>query len=653
LPVPIVEGYQNLKEQIEMSQKTHEFQTEAKELLNLMIHSLYSHREIFLRELISNASDAIDKLKYEAITNTDLAYKEENLEIRLIPDQQKRTLTIRDTGIGMTQEEVIENIGRIARSGTKEFLKKRQELKDSPELIGQFGVGFYSAFMVADKVTLHTQKVGTQEGVLWESDANGTYTIDQSPRPEGHGTTITLHLKEPSKDEDETSQDFTEQFTLRGLVKKYSDFIAHPIKLNVTREEEKDGKKEFIVEDETLNSQKALWLRAASEISKEEYAQFYQHISHDWSEPLKTVHFKAEGVIEFTSLLYIPSQKPFNYDYRDFKRGLQLYVKRVFIMDECEELIPPYLRFMKGLIDSSDLTLNVSREMLQKDHQAARMRKAVTNKIFGSLKEMLQNQREDYVKFWNLFGPTLKEAIPTDPAVKDKVQDLLLFRSSHSNESTTLKEYVERMKPDQKSIYFLTGDSLDQLKQSPYLEQIYAKGYEVIFMTDHIDEWVGTQLGEYDGKKLLSASSEDLELESEEEKKSKEEEKKADEQRLKPLLENLQSALEENVREIKLSDRLTESPVCLVSASTGPSAHMERMMEAMGQKLPPMKRVLEINSKHPLFESMLGLSPEKQKEWAEVLYDQALLNEGGTVSNPQRFAKKMSDIMISASKSFQ
>jgi len=633
-----------------MTKQVQSFQAETKELLDLMIHSLYSHREIFLRELISNASDALEKLKFESLTDQSLISSGHQLEIRIEVDKTKRTLSISDGGIGMTREEVVQNIGTIAHSGTKAFLKMKQEAKSNPELIGQFGVGFYSSFMVADRVTLHTQKAGTQAGVLWESDGGGTYSIEDLARPQGTGTTITLHLKEfKEKDEEGTVPDFTDTWVVKDIVKKYSDFVAYPVKMKVEQEIQKDDKTETVIEDETLNSQKALWLRSPSEITQEEYSEFYKLLSHDWTDPLKTIHYKAEGTMEFASILFIPSKKPFNYDYRDRKVGLSLYVKRVFIKGDCEELLPPYLRFVKGMVDSDDLSLNVSREILQQDRQIVRIKKALTSKILNSLKELLEGDRPAYEKFWSEFGATLKEGIAAEAGVTDKLQDLVFFHTTESKNLTTLKDYVGRMKPDQKAIYYITGESLNQVQESPYLEKLRAKGYEVLLMVDHVDAWVATSLNKYDEKPFQSIMAENLDISTEEEKKAEQEKSKEAEARLKPLIDTIQEALKENVKEVKISDRLTESPVCLVSSTQGASAHMERIMEAMGQAVPKSKRILEINASHPLFEKMFKLPRAQQEEWADILYQQALLNEGSTIPHPMQYSQKIARLMMSVS----
>lgn len=619
-----------------MTKQTQTFQAETKELLNLMIHSLYSHPEIFLRELISNSADAIEKLKFESLTNKDLASSSEEFQIKLDPNTETQTLTITDNGIGMTREEMVQNLGTIAHSGTKSFLKMKEELQSKPDLIGQFGVGLYSAFIVADRVTVLSQKAGTTTATLWESDGAGTYSVEDSTRPEGHGTTITLHLKknekqgDASEGDDENTQDFTDTFTLKGLVKKYSDFVPFPIKLK----------------DEVLNSQKALWLRSPSEVTPEEHSEFYKHLSHDWSEPLKTIHYRAEGTSEFSSILYIPSQKPFNYDFRDRKIGLNLYVKRIFIKGDCEELLPPYLRFVKGMVDSDDLSLNVSREILQQDREVTKIKRALTNKIQSTLKELLEQDRPNYEKFWTQFGTTLKEGVAGDPSTKEKLQDLMLFNTTANDQLTTLREYVARMKEGQKAIYYITGETLNQIKNSPYLEKLKHKNFEVLLMVDGIDGWVANNLGKYSDKPLQSIAAADLDLDTEEEKKETQSKLKEAEAKFKPLLETMSAALKEQVKEIKLSDRLIDSPVCLVSDQNGMSAHMERLLESMGQAVPKNKRTLELNPFHPLYEKMLSASKEYQQEWADILYNQALLNEGSTISDPYKYSQKIAKLML-------
>lgn len=618
-----------------MAKQTQAFNAEIKQLLDLMIHSLYSHREIFLRELISNASDAIDKLKFESLTQPHLLPADHEALIRLEPNKEARTLTLIDSGIGMNHHEVVEYIGTIAKSGTKKFAQLNEEMKTRPELIGQFGVGFYSAFMVADKVTLHTQKAGETMGVLWESTGDGTYSIDEVPRPQGTGTTITLHLKKFAE-EDEV-QDFTDLWVLKSLVKKYSDFIAYPIKMK--------GE----TEDETLNSQKALWLKPANEVKSEEYHEFYKHLTHDWNEPLRHIHYRAEGSLEFFALLYLPGKKPWNFNTREMDYGLSLYVKRVFIMSDCKELLPSYLRFVKGMVDSSDLSLNVSREILQQDRQVTQIKKNVTNKVLGQLKEMLTKERAIYENFWSEFGATLKEGLPSDFANKEKLQDLLLFHSTASDKMTTLDEYVARMKPEQKEVYYITGDSLAQISNSPYLERLREKNYEVILMVDPVDEWVSEALREFKGKKLQSITRADLDLDTQEEKQKKEEEKKQAAEKLKPLIEQLKKTLDQQVKDVVISDRLTQTPVCLVSSQNDPSAHMQKILSQMGSDFRgDNKRILEINPNHPIFEKMMKFTPEEQAQWGEILYGQALLTEGSNLPDPVKFSRQIADLMVSS-----
>lgn len=618
-----------------MAKQVQSFNAEIKQLLDIVIHSLYSHKEIFLRELLSNASDAIDKLKFQSLTHPSVLPDNWQPTIRLEPDTDKKILKITDNGIGMTQEEVVEFIGTIARSGAKAFTQMNAEMKSKPELIGQFGVGFYSAFMVADRVTLHTQKAGTSEGTIWESQGDGTYSIDSIPRAEGTGTTLILHLKD-FKEEEEV-QNFTDKWVLKSLVKKYSDFIAHPIKMQGEKEEE------------ILNSQKALWLKSASEISKDEYKEFYQHLTHDWNEPLRTIHYKAEGTMEFNALLYLPGKKPWNYNMRDMEYGLSLYIKRVFIMSDCKDLLPSYLRFMKGLIDSSDLSLNVSREILQQDRQVTQIRKNVTTKILATLKDLITKDRADYENFWTEFGATLKEGLPSDSANKEKLQDLLLFHSTTSDKMTTLDEYVSRMKESQKNIFFITGDSLAQVSNSPYLEKLKEKNYEVLLLVDPVDEWVADSLTEYKGKTLQSITKEGLDLDSEEEKQKKAEEKKQAEETFKPVLETMKKALEGQVKDVVLSDRLTSTPACLVSSSQDPSAHMQKLMAQMGKEYTSStKRIMEINPQHPVFAKMLKASPDQQTKWSEILYGQALLTEGSTLPDPVRFSQQVAELMVQA-----
>lgn len=632
-----------------MSKVTQSFNAEIKQLLDIVIHSLYSQREIFVRELISNASDAIDKLKFESLTNAQLLESgSADFEIRLEPNKDQQTLKITDNGIGMTAEEVQQFIGTIAKSGTKSFASLNKEMASKPELIGQFGVGFYSSFMVASKVTLHTQKAGSTEGTVWESTGDGSYTIESTPRAEGRGTTITLHLKklEATQHDDgstEPAQDFTDEWTLKSLVKKYSDFIAWPIKMK----SEKKKENETVVQDETLNSQKALWLRPPSEIKSEEHQEFYQHLTHDWNKVAKHVHYKAEGTQEFTALLYFPSQKPYNYTMKEYEYGLNLYIKRVFIMDSCKELLPPYLRFVRGLVDSNDLALNVSRELLQQDRMVSLIRKNIVSKVFSTLKDWLKTERASYEAFFKEFGATLKEGIPTDPSSKEKLQDLLLFKSTLSDQWTSFDEYVARMPANQKDIYYIAGERLEQIKNSPYLEKLKLKGFEVLLMNEAIDEWVLKGLVEFKGKKIVSVTEEGLDLDSAEEKKQIEETQKAQKERFSGLIDKIKLSLSEHVKDVVVSNRLTETPVCLVSGEHELSANMQKIMARVEGVEKASKRILELNLSHKLFEQMMTLSDEQIANWSEILFNQALLAEGSALPNPNRYTKLISDLMVS------
>lgn len=645
-----------------MSKTTKQFQTEVQQLLDLVIHSLYSNRDIFLRELISNASDAIDKVRFEAHSNEALLEGNADWQIKLIPDKTAGTLTIRDNGIGMTAEEVETNIGTIAHSGTRAFLKniKEQNLAEHPEMIGQFGVGFYASFMVADRVTLITRKGGdgTQNGCRWESAGDGSYTIEECTK-EGRGTDIVLHLKEEMKE-------YLDEWKIRTIVKKYSDYVQYPIVMDITREEpvtDADGK---VIEGggtiektttETLNSMKAIWTRPKSEISDEEYEEFYKHISHDYDKPFKTIHYAAEGVSEFRALLYLPAHKPFDLFMPDRKRGINLYVRRVFITDNCEHLIPDYLRFVKGVVDSSDLPLNVSREILQEDVQIKRIEKNLVGKVLATLAETREKEPEGYLAFYKEFGPVLKEGIHFDHANRDKLQELVLFESTatQQGEYVSLKEYVARMPEGQKEIYYITGTAREALEQSPHLEIFRKKGYEVLFLTDPVDEWVVQHLTEYDGKKLKGVDRGDLELDTEEEKKEKEAKKEEAVKQYKDLLGFIQERLKEQVKEVRFSGRLTDSACCLVADDYGLNANMERILKAMNQAVPESKRILELNPEHPLLQ-VLGRLYEKDKgnarlaDYCELLYDQALLTEGSPIKDPLRFTRLVAELMVAEGK---
>ncbi|MEN8262673.1 MAG: molecular chaperone HtpG [Nitrospirota bacterium] len=630
-----------------MTKTNLEFKTEVKQLLDLMIHSLYSHKEIFLRELVSNASDAVDRARYESLTNNDIMESDGDWKIKIIPDRDASTLTVSDNGIGMTKDEIIDALGTIARSGTKEFIAALQskEVKDNPELIGQFGVGFYSSFMVADRVTVITRKAGTKadKGIQWESTADGFFTIDDVEK-ETKGTDVILHLKEDEKK-------YLEEWEIRSVIEKYSNYIEHPVVMDVEREKDselKKGEKIKVKEEETLNSQKAIWLKDKSKIEQDEYNEFYKHVAHDFTDPAKVIHYKAEGTSEFTALLYIPSNAPMDIFYKEFKIGPTLYVKRVQIMDHCEELIPRYLRFVKGVVDSSDLPLNVSREILQSNRQIDIISKSITKKVLDTLGEMKNKEYEKYVSFYEEFGRVLKEGIHFDLSRKEMIADLLLFESTKKSpgDFTTLKDYVENMPKDQKEIYFIVGTSRDEVAKSPYIEAFKEKGYEVLIMLDEVDDVIMGSLQEYNGKKIKSASKGDVELD-----KSTKSEKKEAEKKFKELLELIKHQLKDEVKDVRLSGRLKDTACCLVGEEGDMDPQMEKLLQSMGQKIPENKRVLEINPSHPLFEAMKGVFDKEPKsmmldEYIRLLYDQALLLEGSKPKDPAAFASAVTRLMV-------
>ena len=657
------------KETPEMTTPTlerHAFQAETRELLDLMIHAIYSNKDIFLRELISNASDAIDKLQFEALTNADLP-KPAHANILLIPDATARTLTIQDNGIGMSREDVVNLIGTIAKSGTKEFMNTLKESKNqhsivSPELIGQFGVGFYSTFMVADTVTLETRKAGEEHGTRWESAGDGTYTIEALDQSQlsSHGTRITLHLK-PTDTED-GMHDYAQEWTLKGIVKKYSDFVSYPIEMDVTHtdyDRDADGKMvegsaKTRIERETLNSMKAIWTRAESDVTEEEYKEFYKHISHDWNEPLSWFRMKMEGTFEAQSLLFIPEKAPQDLFYRDGKRGIHLYVKRVFIMDDCKELMPDYLRFVRGVVDSEDLNLNISREILQQNRQIRAIRKRLIKKVLGTLEEMAQHEPDKYLTFWGEFGKALKEGLYEDRDNQDSLLELVRLASTNSpTEMTTLKDYVARMKPEQDKIYFMTGEDRQIIEHSPHLEAFKAKGYEVLILTDPIDELWTQGVSQYKEKAFQSVGKGTVELGTEEEKKQAEQALEEKEKEYHSLLESMQSRLSEFVKEVRLSNRLTDSPACLVGNASDLSPQMEQMLKAMNQPVPVSKRILELNPNHPLtqkLQSAYASNPGDggMSDYAYLLYGQALLAEGSPLPDPARLSKLMADVLVKA-----
>lgn len=622
-----------------------EFKTEVKQLLDLMIHSLYSHKEIFLRELISNASDAIDRARYEALTNSDIMEGQAEWKIKIIADKDSGTLIIRDNGIGMMKDEIVEALGTIAHSGTKEFLTVLQskELKDNPELIGQFGVGFYSSFMVADNVTVISRKAGHKgKGIKWESSADGFFTMEEVEK-ESKGTDVILHLKEDEKK-------YLEEWEIRDVIRKYSDYIEHPIVMDVEREvdsELKKGEKVKIKEEETLNSRKAIWLKDKSQVTREEHNEFYKHVSHDFTDPAKVIHFKAEGTSEFTALLYIPSRVPFDIYYKEYRIGPMLYVKRVQIMDHCEQLIPRYLRFIKGVVDSSDLPLNISREMLQSNRQIDIINKNITKKVLDTLSDMKKNEFDKYLSFYKEFGKVLKEGVHFDFSRRETIADLLLFHSTKkpADSYTSLQEYVDSMKEGQEDIYFITGTSYNEAKKSPYLEAFKDKGYEVLIMLDEIDDFIVGGL-EYKGKKFKSVIKGDISLD-----KGKEDEKKQAEKKYKALIDLIKDQLKEDVKDVRLSGRLKDTACCLVGDEGDMDPQMQKLLKAMGQNVPESKRILEINPSHPIFEAMSRLFEKQQKstvleEYIGLLYDQALLLEGSKPKDPSVFANAVTRLMV-------
>ncbi len=624
-----------------------EFKTEVKELLDLMIHSLYSHKEIFLRELISNASDSIDKARFESLTNKDILAHTGAWKIRIAVDKTAGTLTVSDNGMGMTQDEAIAELGTIAHSGTKDFLKALQskELKDRPELIGQFGVGFYSSFMVADKVSVLSRKASeqTKKAVRWESTADGSFTVAETEK-ETAGTDVILHLKGEEKK-------YLDEWEIKSVIRKYSDYIEHPVVMNVEREKEDPADKNRkikVVEEERMNAGKAIWLRDPSEIKPEEYNEFYKHVSHDFADAAKVIHFRAEGTSEFTALLFLPAKAPYGILYRDYKIGPTLYVKRVQIMDHCEQLIPEYLRFVKGVVDSSDLPLNVSREILQSNRQVEVIKKNITKKVLDTLAEMKQNEYEAYVSLYREFGRVLKEGIHFDYSKKEQIADLLLFPSTKTEPGkfTTFDDYYKNMPIAQGEIYYITGKPDENVLQSPYLEAFREKGYEVLVMTDDIDDIIMSSLHEYKGKKIKSVIKGDITLD-----KMTETERDAAKGKFEKLLAKMREQLKDAVKDVRLSGRLKDSACCLVAEEGGMDPQMEQMLKSMGQEVPSQKRILEVNPAHRLFETMNGLldkggQEETLKAYITLLYDQALLLEGSKIKDPAAFAKALSALML-------
>ena len=623
--------------------QTMAFQTEVKQLLQLMIHSLYSNREIFLRELVSNASDAIDKLRFEALANPALNENDTELKIRVAIDKDKGTLTITDNGIGMTYDDVVTNIGTIARSGTKEFFARLtgDQQKDA-NLIGQFGVGFYSAFIVSDKVELRTRAAGQPagEGVLWTSAGDGEFSVSKVDKP-GRGTEVTLHLKDDAKE-------FIDDWRLKAIIRKYSDHIQMPI---VMKKSEWDQEKQAQVEkdeDETINKASALWARAKSDIKEEEYEEFYKHVSHDWEKPLAWSHARVEGRHEYTELLYLPGKAPFDLFERDTKHGVKLYVRRVFIMDDAEHLLPRYLRFVKGVIDSNDLPLNVSREILQESKDVDAIKSGCVKKVLSLIEDLAENQKDKFTTFWSAFGRVFKEGLGEDFANRERLLKLIRAASTHSGDdaqNVSLTDYVSRMKHGQEKIYYVTGDSFAAASNSPHLEVFRKKGIEVLMFTEPVDEWWLGQVEEFDGKKLQSVAKGDLDLGAfEDEAEKKEQEKTAEE--LKPLVERIKTALGDKVKEVRVTHRLVDSPACLVVDENELSGNLERMLKAAGQKINASKPILEINPQHAVIDRLKLADETDFGDWASLLFDQSVLAEGGQLENPADFVKRMNTLML-------
>lgn len=617
--------------------ETRGFQSEVKQLLHLMIHSLYSNKEIFLRELISNASDAADKLRFKALENPDLYAGDAELGVKIWIDKDAGTLTIADNGIGMTREEAIENLGTIAKSGTKAFLESigSDQAKDS-QLIGQFGVGFYSSFIVADKVTVKTRSAAAKadEAVVWESAGEGEYTISDYTK-ETRGTEITLHLKEEDKE-------FLDDWRVRSIISKYADHISLPVELQTTDEETKETKWEKI------NKAQALWTRSRNEITDEEYKEFYKHLSHDFADPLSWSHNRVEGKQEYTSLLYIPSKAPWDMWNRDHKHGLKLYVQRVFIMDDAEQFMPNYLRFVKGLIDSNDLPLNVSREILQDSKVTQNLRNACTKRVLQMLEKLAKDDSEQYLQFWNEFGLVLKEGTGEDFTNKDTISKLLRFASTHSDsdaQTVSLDDYLSRMQEGQEKIYYITADSYNAAKNSPHLELFRKKGIEVLLLSDRIDEWMMSNLTEFEGKSFQSVSKSDESIEKLADQET--EEQKQAEKELEPFIERVKTVLGDKVKEVKLTHRLTDTPAIVTTAADEMTTQMAKLFAAAGQKVPDVKYTFELNPDHQLVKQAADTQDEANfKDWIELLLDQALLAEKGSLNDPSQFILRMNKLLI-------
>ncbi|HOY22255.1 MAG TPA: molecular chaperone HtpG [Cellvibrio sp.] len=629
---------------IDARKETRGFQTEAKQLLHLMIHSLYSNREIFLRELVSNASDAADKLRFEAVSNGDLYEGDAELKIRVSFDKDAKTITISDNGIGMTRDEVIENLGTIAKSGTASFMQKLSgDQKKDAQLIGQFGVGFYSAFIVADKVVVTTRRAGApvNEAVRWECSGDAEFVVETVEKAQ-RGMTVELHLKDDALE-------FADNWRLRTIIKKYSDHIAIPVVMQKQTPVDEEAKES---EDEVINTATALWTRSRSDVTDEEYKEFYKHVSHDYAEPLTWSHNRVEGNLDYTSLLYLPSRAPFDLYNRDASRGLKLYVQRTFIMDDAEQFLPLYLRFIKGVVDSNDLSLNVSREILQKDPNIDSMRGALTKRVLDMLAKLAKGEPENYNNFWKEFGQVLKEGPAEDFANREKIAKLLRFATTHTEtaeQNQSLEDYVARMKEGQEKIYYIAAENFNTAKNSPHLEVFRKKGIEVLLLTDRVDEWLMSHLSEFDGKSLQDVGKGELDLgklDTEEEKQAKE---KVAEQ-LKPLLERVKAALTEQVAEVRITDRLTDSPACVVVAEHDMGAQMRRILEQAGQKLPDSKPILELNPEHPLVKKLEQETSESRfGDLAHILFDQANLAEGAQLQDPAAYVLRLNKLLLELS----
>ncbi len=631
---------------VDARKETRGFQTEAKQLLHLMIHSLYSNKEIFLRELVSNASDAADKLRFEAVSNGDLYEGDTELKIRISFDKEAKTLTISDNGIGMSRDEVIENLGTIAKSGTAQFMQKLSgDQKKDAQLIGQFGVGFYSAFIVADRVVVTTRRAGApvDEAVRWECSGDAEFTVE-SVEKAGRGMTVELHLKDDALE-------FADHWRLRSIIKKYSDHIAIPVVMQKQTPVGEDAEKAE-PEDEVINTATALWTRSRSDVTDEEYKEFYKHVSHDFTDPLSWSHNRVEGNLDYTSLLYIPARAPYDLYNRDASRGLKLYVQRTFIMDDAEQFLPLYLRFIKGVVDSNDLSLNVSREILQKDPNIDSMRSALTKRVLDMLSKMAKSEPENYTTFWKEFGQVIKEGPAEDFANREKIAKLLRFASTHTDTAEqihSLDDYVARIKEGQEKIYYIAAENFNTAKSSPHLEVFRKKGIEVLLLSDRVDEWLMSHLQEFEGKSFQDVGKGELDLgklDTEEEKQAQE---KVAEQ-LKPLLERVKTALGEEVSEVRITHRLTDSPACVVVGQFDMGAQMRRILESAGQKVPDAKPIFELNPDHPLVKKLeTEANDGRFGDLAHILFDQANLAEGAQLQDPAAYVQRLNKLLLELS----